>query len=36
MTVAEEWCRILNTRVFMWLTQDRLHRLLVAKPYRGA
>lgn len=31
----KEWYRILNARVFMWLTRDRLHRLLTAKPYRS-
>lgn len=30
----EAWYRILNQRVFFWLTLDRLHRLLAAKPYR--
>ncbi len=33
--VPEEWYRLLNARVFMWLTRDRLHRLLKARPYRG-
>jgi hypothetical protein len=29
-----EWYRILNARVFFWLTEDRLHRLLCAGAYR--
>jgi hypothetical protein len=29
----EEWYRILNSRVFFWLTKDRLNRLLTAKAY---
>lgn len=29
----EEWYRILNARVFFWLTKDRLTRLLSAKAY---
>jgi hypothetical protein len=28
------WYRMLNRRVYFWLTQDRLIRLLEAKPYR--
>ena len=30
-----EWYEILNFKVFFWVTQERLHRLLSAKPYRG-
>ena len=30
----EDWYRILNARVFFWLTRSRLIRLLTAKPYR--
>jgi hypothetical protein len=29
-----EWYRLLNARVFFWLTEDRLHRLLCAAPYQ--
>jgi hypothetical protein len=29
-----EWYRLLNARVFFWLTEDRLHRLLSAGAYR--
>ncbi|WP_407497031.1 DUF7002 family protein [Pseudooceanicola sp. MF1-13] len=29
-----DWYSILNSRVFFWLTQDRLHRLLQAGAYR--
>lgn len=29
-----DWYRLLNARVFFWLTRARLHRLLTAKPYR--
>ena len=29
-----DWYRILNKRVFLWLTRDRLLRLLSARPYR--
>ena len=32
--VPEDWYRLLNARVFMWLTRDRLLRLLTARPYR--
>ncbi len=32
----EEWYRLLNARVFFWLTEDRLHRLLCAGPYRDS
>ena len=31
-----EWYRILNSRVFFWLTPDRLHRLLSAGAYRDS
>lgn len=31
----EEWYRLLNRKVFFWLTHARLHRLLDAKPYRN-
>lgn len=30
----EDWYRILNARVFFWLTRSRLIRLLTARPYR--
>jgi hypothetical protein len=33
MTEAE-WYRTLNARVFFWLTEARLNRLRLAKPYR--
>lgn len=29
-----DWYRLLNGRVFFWLTEDRLHRLLTAGAYR--
>ena len=29
-----QWYRLLNRRVFFWLTRDRLHRLLSADAYR--
>jgi len=29
-----DWYKILNGRVFFWLTEDRLHRLLTAGAYR--
>jgi hypothetical protein len=29
-----QWYRLLNHRVFFWLTRDRLHRLLSADAYR--
>lgn len=29
-----DWYAILNSRVFFWLTEDRLHRLLQAGAYR--
>jgi hypothetical protein len=29
----EDWYRLLNARVFFWLTEDRLHRLLNAGTY---
>lgn len=31
----EDWYRILNAKVFFWLTEDRLNRLLGARAYRG-
>lgn len=31
-----EWYRLLNARVFFWLTEDRLHRLLSAGAYRDS
>ncbi len=31
-----DWYRLLNRRVFFWLTRDRLYRLLEAQPYREA
>lgn len=31
---AEEWYQLLNGRVFFWLTEDRLYRLLTAGAYR--
>lgn len=30
----EQWYRLLNGKVFFWLTRDRLVRLLEARPYR--
>lgn len=30
-----DWYRILNTKVFFWLTRERLMRLLGAESYRG-
>ncbi len=30
-----DWYRLLNARVFFWLSRDRLLRLLTARPYRG-
>jgi hypothetical protein len=32
----DKWYRNLNSRVFFWLTEDRLKRLLNAKAYRGS
>jgi hypothetical protein len=29
-----EWCQTLNRRVFFWLTEERLSRLLAARAYR--
>jgi hypothetical protein len=29
-----EWYRLLNSKVFFWLTRDRLHRLTNAKSYK--
>lgn len=29
-----DWYRLLNAKVFFWLSRDRLRRLLHAKPYR--
>jgi hypothetical protein len=31
-----DWYRILNARVFFWLTEDRLQRLLNAGPYASS
>ncbi len=31
----EDWYRLLNARVFFWLTHERLIRLMMAKPYRN-
>ena len=31
----EEWFRLLNERVFFWLSRERLRRLLNARAYRG-
>jgi hypothetical protein len=31
----EEWFKLLNKRVFFWLSRDRLRRLLNARAYRG-
>tara|TARA_R110001606_G_scaffold17805_1_gene68369 strand:- start:43 stop:711 length:669 start_codon:yes stop_codon:yes gene_type:complete len=31
-----DWYKILNSKVFFWLTEDRLHRLLGAKTYRDS
>jgi hypothetical protein len=31
----EQWYRDLNSRVFFWLTEDRLNTLLNARAYRG-
>ena len=31
-----EWYRLLNARVFFWLTEDRLHRLLCAGAYQDS
>ena len=31
----EDWYRLLNRRVFFWLTRSRLDRLLNARPYRN-
>jgi len=33
---AEEWYRLLDGRVFFWLTVERLNKLLCAKAYRGS
>jgi hypothetical protein len=30
-----DWYRFLNRRVFFWLTEDRLFRMLGARPYRS-
>lgn len=30
-----DWYRLLNGKVFFWLTRSRLQRLLDARPYRG-
>jgi hypothetical protein len=34
MTPAE-WYRLLNSRVFFWLTEERLDRMLTARAYRN-
>ena len=31
----EDWYRLLNGKVFFWLTRSRLDRLLNARPYRA-
>ncbi len=31
-----DWYRLLNSKVFFWLTPARLNRLLGARPYRDA
>ena len=31
----EDWYRLLNNKVFFWLTPARLMRLMDARPYRG-
>lgn len=31
----EDWYRLLNARVFMWMSRARLGRLLAARSYRG-
>ncbi len=33
---SDEWCALLNKRVFFWVSEDRLLRLLNAKAYRGS
>jgi hypothetical protein len=30
-----EWYRLLNGKVYFWLTEGRLSRMLGARPYRG-
>ena len=30
-----DWYRLLNNKVFFWLTRSRLQRLMGARPYRG-
>lgn len=30
------WYRLLNSRVFFWLTEERLHRIINAAPYRDS
>lgn len=32
---AAEWYRMLNARVFFWVTEERLERMLGAQAYRG-
>ena len=32
---AAEWCETLNRRVFFWLEEDRVRRLLQARAYRA-
>lgn len=31
----QDWYRLLNSRVYFWLTKDRLIRLLEARPYKA-
>jgi hypothetical protein len=31
----QDWYRLLNGKVFFWLTRERLCRLIEARPYRG-
>ena len=32
----DEWYRLLNSKVFFWLTEERLERLLRARAYRSS